>query len=159
MGNHPSDFNIRKSWIFRLIFGGSNVAKKTTIDAFPIFVSHEQLHLSNIIQLSCWNRGYIQWNPYYSYQIRLSMYIYIYINRSHHIYNCYIRYMISLWLIYPQYISFPHISMVKFPRLRQETPGRTARAFGRQGVKAMRLAGGSPGIILQDLYWTQNILV
>jgi hypothetical protein len=45
------------------------------------------------------------------------------------------------------------------PRLQQETPGRTARAFGRQGVKAMRLAGGSHGIILQDLFWTHNILV
>lgn len=37
MGNHPSDFNIGKSWIFHL-FGVYNVAKKkTTIDDFPIF--------------------------------------------------------------------------------------------------------------------------
>ena len=129
MGNHPSDFNIRKSWISHL-FGGYNVAKKTTIDDFPIFFSHEQLHLSNIIQLPCWTRGYIQWNPYYSYQIRLSIHIYRYI-------TIFILVILDIWYPSGWYIPnmfhspiFPWWIPTAPNAFSPTSPARDARAHG-----------------------------
>ena len=110
--------------------------KKTTIDDFPIFFP-----MSNSIYRTLFNchvgpEGISNEIPIITI---ISDYLSIYIYRNITIFILvileYIRYMISLWLIYPQYISFPHISMVKFPRLRPKafsptSPARDARAHG-----------------------------
>lgn len=131
MGNHPSDFNIRKSWIFHL-FGGYNDGKKTTtIDDFPIFFP-----MSNSIYRTLFNChvGPEGISNEITIITIISDYLSIYIEISPYLYLLYQIYDIPLVHISPIYFIppyfhgkiptapaqclFPHVSSKRRPGAR-----------------------------------------